>query len=57
MDIEHKSYVIRVRKTKFGIDIRKWFRDRETDELKPTFKGITFDPTLKDKIIEALKAI
>jgi hypothetical protein len=57
MDIEHKNYIIRVQETKYGLDIRKWFRDKETNELKPTSKGITFNPALKDKIIEALNTI
>jgi hypothetical protein len=60
-DIETNGGLIRVQKTNFQgndyIDIRKFYLDKNTEEPKPTKKGITFSPELKDQIIKALSEL
>lgn len=61
MDIEIGSGIIRVSKTTYKekeyIDVRKYYQDKDTGEWKPTRKGITFNPELKDKVIEGLQQL
>ena len=49
---------IRVSITEFKgyelIDVRAYYRDNETGELKPTRKGITLSVDLYDKLKEAI---
>lgn len=49
---------IRVSITEFKgyelIDVRAYYRDNETGELKPTRKGITLSVELYDKLKEAI---
>lgn len=58
MDIENGKNIIRIQKITFKgkdyIDIRKFYQDSETEEWKPTSKGIAFKPELKQDIINTL---
>lgn len=60
VDIKVGSGLIRVQKTNFKgkdyIDIRKFYQDNN-EEWKPTKKGVTFPPDLKDQIVKALQEI
>jgi hypothetical protein len=53
--------VIRVQKNEFKgkhyIDVRKFYQDKDTEEWKPTRKGISIPVDLVEEIIEALKTI
>lgn len=61
IDIKSGSSAIRVEKKEFKgkkyIDIRKYYRDRESEkqELLPTKKGIFIPIDLVDKVIKAIK--
>ena len=59
--IKNNNAVIKVTKQTYNnkeyIDIRKYYRNVETDEWLPTKKGISFNPDLKNQIIEALKSL
>jgi hypothetical protein len=36
------------------IDLREYYSDKETDELRPTKKGIRFSADLLEEVMEAL---
>lgn len=59
-DIKVGKGLIRVQKTNFKgkdyIDIRKFYQD-ENEEWKPTRKGVTFPPELKDQLTKALQEL
>ena len=59
-DIDGGRILIRVQKTNFKgvdyIDIRKFYKN-ENEEWKPTKKGVTFSPELKDQIVKALSEL
>ena len=56
-DIKYGKSVIRVQKTiykeKTYIDIRKYYMNEETDEYKPTRKGITIPLDIAETILKA----
>jgi hypothetical protein len=39
------------------IDIRIWFPDRETEEWKPSSKGIAISTELYDALVEAVRRV
>ena len=61
IDIKSGNSIIKIQKIKYNeieyIDIRKFYRELESGEWKPTKKGITFKPELRDEIIKALKSL
>ena len=61
IDIETGSGVIRVQKSSFKghdfIDVRKFYFDEESGELRPTKKGISISPDLVPQVLEAIKKL
>ena len=39
------------------VDIREYYTDKESDELKPTKKGIRFSSDMLEEILEALNKV
>ena len=60
-DIEYGSGIIRVTKSEFKgntyIDIRKYYLDKDTDEYKPTKKGISIPENLVEEVLKSLKEV
>ena len=60
-DIKIKSGIIRIQKSEFKektyLDIRKFYQDKETDEWRPTRKGISIPLDLVEKVITAIKEV
>ena len=55
-DVSYGNNIIRIQKTiykdKTYIDIRKYYKDEETDEFKPTRKGITIPFDIAEDILK-----
>jgi hypothetical protein len=39
------------------VDMREYYTDKDTDEIKPTKKGIRFSYELLDEVLEALNLV
>ena len=58
-DIQVGSGIIRVQISEFEgkkyLDIRKFYLDKETDEYKPTRKGISLNTDIAEEVLETAK--
>ncbi len=60
-DITSGKNVIRVQKSEYKgyefLDVRKFYKDEETEEYKPTKKGIAIPLDVADEVADAIKEV
>ena len=60
-DIKSGSGIIRIVKSEYQgknyVDIRKYYLDKDTDEYKPTKKGISIPENLVEEVLKTIKEV